>query len=86
MKTREFGRKLFPERFGRRELIKLLDCIDENGIDRSSIEQSVVAIIECLDESGPMLASVSRDRWLPVATRERATLIVAMREVTRFRS
>jgi hypothetical protein len=77
--TREFGRKLFCERFGRRELIKLLECIDENGIDRGSIGQSVVAIIECLDESGPMLASVSRDRSLPVATREGATLIIAMR-------
>jgi hypothetical protein len=77
--TREFGRKLFRQRFGRRELIKLLECIDENGIDRGSIGQSVVAIIDCLDESGPMLASVSRDRSLPVATREGATLIIAMR-------
>ena len=76
---REFGRKLFRERFGRRELIKLLDCIDENGIDRGSIGQSVVAIIECLEESGPTLAGVSRDRSLPVVTRESATLIVAMR-------
>jgi hypothetical protein len=52
---------------------------DENGIDRGSFGQSVVAIIDCLDESGPTLASVSRDRSLPVATREGATLIIAMR-------
>jgi hypothetical protein len=78
--TRDFGRKLLRARFGRRELIKLLDCIDENGIDRGSIGQSVVAIIECLDEFGPMLAGVSRDRSLPLATRECATLIIAMRQ------
>lgn len=78
--TREYAKKLFRERIGRQEVIKLLNCIDDNGISRGSIGQSVVAITSCLDESGPILASIARDRSLPVTTREFAALIIAMRE------
>jgi hypothetical protein len=80
--TRQYGRKLLHARFGRGEVIKLLECIDANGIDRGSVGQSVAAVISCVDEIGPILAGVSRNRSLDMRTRELATLIIAQREGT----
>lgn len=79
---RDYGRRLLHTRFRRAEVIKLLECVDDEGLDRGSTGQSVLAVISCVEEIGPILAGIVRDVAPPMRIREIAVLIIAQREGT----
>lgn len=67
--SRDYGQSLINT-FGKDEVVKLLQFIDENGIDRGSIGQSVEAIVSSIPERRAILDEISRDGDLPISLRE----------------
>lgn len=72
--TRIFVRKLIA-RFDKVAVIKLLRFIDENGVSRGAVGQSVEAIISSLPDAVPILNQICRDKSIPVSVREGAAII-----------
>lgn len=64
--------------FGKGEVIKLIQFIDENGIDRGSVGQSVVAIISSISERNAILAGIMIDETLPLEIREWANVLLLL--------
>jgi hypothetical protein len=76
--TRDHARQLLAG-FGRAEILKLLEFIDEeNIISRGAIGQSVEAIISSLPNVDPILEDIARAADVRLFTRECAALILAM--------
>jgi hypothetical protein len=76
--TRDYAKELL-QRFGRSEILKLLDFIDtENMISRGSIGQSLEALISSLPHSDPVLESIAGDANVELFSRECAAFILAM--------
>ncbi len=74
--TREYGKKLF-ESLGKPEIVKLLSMIDEKGISRGTVGQSVEAIISSLPQSKLCLAEIVNDDDMNLEIRECAAAIFA---------
>lgn len=78
--TREHAQKLLSN-FGRSELIKLFEFIDqENMISRGALGQSVEAIVSSLPHAMSLLKEIVEDPSIPIFRRECAALICAMHE------
>lgn len=71
---REYGKELLRE-LSREQLVKLLTCIDENGVGRGSIGQSIAAIICMLPNATTSLVQIARDRSLGEEVRANASLL-----------
>ncbi|NQU31343.1 MAG: DUF4365 domain-containing protein [Anaerolineae bacterium] len=67
--SRDYGKSLINT-FGKDEVVKLLQFIDENGIDRGAIGQSVEAIISSIPERQAILDEISKDDEIPISLRE----------------
>ncbi len=76
VETREYGKKLF-ESLGKSEIVKLLSMIDEKGIGRGTIGQSVEAVISSLPQSKLYLAEIVNDDDINLEIREYAATIFA---------
>jgi hypothetical protein len=63
------------ESFAKTDVVKLLSLIDENGIGRGTVGQSVEAIISLIQDSNIYLAEIAQDNNLPLPIREFAALI-----------
>jgi len=74
--SREHGRSLIAS-FGKADVVKLLSLIDEKGIGRGTIGQSVEAIVSSIPQSTAYLADIIRDDELDLRIREYASLIYA---------
>lgn len=59
--TREFARQMLNKTFEKDEFITLLNLIDENGIERGTIGQSIHEIIRIIDDYGVLLYSIAFD-------------------------
>lgn len=74
--TREYGKELL-ETLGKTEIVKLLSMIDDKGIDRGTVGQSVEAIISSLPQSKLYLAEIVNDNDIELNIRECAATIFA---------
>jgi hypothetical protein len=63
--------------FGKTDVAKLLSLIDEEGVARGTIGQSVEAIIKIIPRSTQYLAEISSDETVPLSIREWAAIIHA---------
>ena len=77
--TRKFARGMIAK-FGYDEIKKLLECIDEDGIGRGTVGQSVEALISVMDDREALLSRAAKDELLPLGVRENAVLIYAMHQ------
>lgn len=74
--TREYGKKLF-ESLEKPEIVKLLLMIDEKGIGRGTVGQSVEAVISSLPQSKLYLTEIVNDDDMKLEIRECAATIFA---------
>jgi hypothetical protein len=72
--SRDYGKSLI-DTFGKDDVLKLLQFIDENGIGRGSIGQSVEAIVSSIPMRQTILDEISKDDDLPISLREWAGVI-----------
>ena len=79
-KMRDYVRERFAS-FGKPELIKLLEFVDEdNMIARGTMGQSVEAIVPSLPQGLPLLRDILSDQAVPRLIREVAGIILAINE------
>lgn len=67
--SRIYGKSLIGT-FDKDDVVKLLRFIDENGLNRGSIGQSVEAIISLVPERRAIFQEISTDEDLPISLRE----------------
>lgn len=72
--SRIYARNLIA-RFTKADVIKLLGVIDENGVSRGTIGQSVEAIVSIVSNSDKYLVEIVQDNSLSLPIREYAALI-----------
>lgn len=72
--SKEYARSLLAS-FTKADVVKLLCLIDENGISRGTVGQSVEAIISVIQDSCVCLADIAQDNDLPLPIKEFAALI-----------
>jgi hypothetical protein len=72
--SREHAKSLI-DTFRKDDVVKLLGFIDENGLNRGSIGQSVEAIISSMQERRTLLAEISLDQSLAIEIREWVDII-----------
>jgi len=63
-------------KFGRREVLRLLQFVDDGGFERATIGQSVGAIISIIDGHETILREISKDRKLDKTVRAWAKYLV----------
>ncbi|HMQ78338.1 MAG TPA: DUF4365 domain-containing protein [Ignavibacteria bacterium] len=56
--TRTYGREIITKLFSNNEIYKLLNFIDENGIDRGSVGQDIYAIIDLINNKIEILKEI----------------------------
>jgi len=74
--SREYAKSLFAS-FEKADFVKLLQLIDDDGIARGTVGQSIETIISSIQKSMDYLAEIIKDANLPLEIRERASLIYA---------
>jgi hypothetical protein len=74
--SREYAKSLI-QKFNRADIIKLLELIDEQGIARGTVGQSVEALIASVTSAKQHLLSIIHDVGLTWSTREWALVIYA---------
>lgn len=74
--SRAYAKLLF-ESLEKAEIIKLLSKIDNKGIDRGTVGQSVEAIISSLPQSKMCLLEITLDKEIDVSIREYAATLLA---------
>ncbi len=74
--SREYARSLI-ESFDKSDTVRLLNLIDENGIERGTMGQSIEALISSLPNTNGYLGEIVHDPSLPMKVRENAALIFA---------
>lgn len=77
-KTTEFAKTLLNG-FGSDEIRKLVALVDENGIERGTVGQSVESIISAIPHSTDVLLAIIQDPSATVEHKETAITILAMR-------
>lgn len=76
--TKNYVKKRF-DKFEKKDILKLLSMVDEDGmISRGTVGQSVEAIVSSLTGCAGLLGSVLDDKVLPLRVREVAATIMAM--------
>jgi hypothetical protein len=76
--TTAIAKKLI-ESFGANEVRKLISLIDDRGIERGTIGQSVEAVITSIPGFERILSDIVRDEHTPMRERESAAEILAMK-------
>lgn len=74
--VRERASLMIAEQFGRKEVLLLLEAIDEGGIDRGAIGQCVHAIVDLVKNRDTLLKSVAFDPRVGEVTRYWALLLL----------
>jgi hypothetical protein len=68
--------KLRFSRFGKPEVIKLLEHVDENGFERGSVGQSVAAILSIISNHRVVLREIAIDREIACSIRDWAIFLL----------
>lgn len=71
---RDYGQELLNE-LSKKQVVKLLECIDENGLERGAVGQSIAAIICSLADSKIVLEEIADDLTLEEEIRVWAVVV-----------
>lgn len=72
--VRKYARKLMQKRFDRRDALTMLSVIDEAGVERGSVGQSVHALVDTIADTQAVMQSIAMDVHQTERVRHTATL------------